>query len=166
MSRAFGFFVYREQDGKTPVCTIVICRPEEKEAAAGDRTRVIRALAAASLVYRHAQCLQLNNRTVVPPRAERWVVFTQGFRPKDDMVVLGEGYSEHWVRIDEFLELEPLSADDRMRRLDEAITGMAEVLSHEAENDDELGAALDLLVEGAKTADQHIRRLNFTRNSL
>jgi hypothetical protein len=123
--------------------------------------RVVRTLAAAHLVFAHAGYLCGGNPTIVPARAERWQVFTQRFDCNDDHVALSEGYSTSVFAVNSFVEIEPLSAGDLVRRLEAPVVEMAKALVGKAENDENLAIAMDLLVEGGKTSDAHVRRLNF-----
>jgi len=153
------FSRYRELDGKTPVNTITIAQSDE-----GDRRRilrVVRATAAAHLVYKHAVYLFRGNPTMAPPRGERWQVLTQRFDPSKDWVALSEGYTTVATTLDSFVEIAPMSAGESVWQLKEPVVGMANALVNKAENDEDLAVALDLLVEGAKTSDAHVRRLNF-----
>jgi hypothetical protein len=153
------FSRYRQLDGKTAVNTVTIAQSDE-----GDRRRilgVVRATAAAHMVYEHAECLGGSDPTMGPPRGERWQVLTQRFDPSKDWVALPEGYTTVVLPLDTFVEIEPLSAGDLVGGLDRPVVKMAEALVRRAEDDEDLAVAVDLLVEGAKTSDAHVRRLNF-----
>jgi hypothetical protein len=153
------FSRYRERDGQTPVNTVTVAWSNEGDQ--GRMLRVVRTLAAAHLVFAHAVYLGSGNPSNVPARAERWEVFTQRFNPNESGVALSEGYTINRVRVDSFVEIEPLSGGDLVRRLDAEVVGMTKALVRKAENDEDLTIALDFLVEGAKTSDAHVRRLNF-----
>ena len=150
---------YRERDGKTPVNTVTIASSNEGDE--GQMLRVVRTLAAAHLVSAHADYLKGGNPTNVPPRAERWQVFTQRFDPNGNHVALSEGYTINVLPVDSFVEIEPLSAGALVRGLEGGVVEMAKALVRKAKNDEDLTIAMDLLVEGANTSDAHVRRLNF-----
>jgi hypothetical protein len=155
LSRCFDR--YRRQDGTTPVNTVTVVHSGE-----GTRARAflaIRAVAAACLVYEHAGAIARGNPTMVPPRGERWQLFSQRFDPANNFVTLSEGYTANVWALDSFLVVEPLSAGESVGRLDDRVVGMAEALVDAP--DEEVAAALDLLVEGAMTSDRHLARLNF-----
>jgi hypothetical protein len=150
---------YRARNGERPVDTVTLVRThdanEEGEAAA---YRTVRATAAASLVYEHASALSRGNPTMVPPRGERFLVFTQRLNPEERFVALGEGYATNGYPLDSFVEIEPLTAGEDVVRIDPGVVHMAEALLGE---DDDQAAALDLLVEGSMTSNRHLDRLNF-----
>jgi hypothetical protein len=153
------FNCYRRCNGTTPVETVTILRLGEGGLASAYRT--IRAAAAACLVYEHAQAVARGNPTMLPPRGERWLIFGQRFKPEEQFVALTEGYTVNVWPLDSFVEVEPRSPGASVWRLDAPIVAMAEALVRQGEREDELGAALDLLVEGAMTSNRHLARLNF-----
>jgi hypothetical protein len=153
------FSRYRERDGQTPVKTVTIAWCNEGDQ--GRMLRVVRTLAAAHLVFAHAGYLGSGNSSNAPARAERWEVFTQRFDPNHSWVALSEGYTINLLPVDSFVEIEPLNRGNSVRRLDAEVVEMTKALVRKAENDEDLTIALDLLVEGAKTSDAHVRRLNF-----
>jgi hypothetical protein len=150
---------YRKRDGTTPVDTVTVVRAADGGVAGAYRT--IRAAAAACLVWEHAWALSRGNPTMLPPRGERWLVFTQRFDPVDTTVALREGYTANVWPLDSFVEVEPLSPGETVQGLEPPVIGMAETLVGQGQQDEELGAALDLLVEGAMTSARHLTRLNF-----
>jgi hypothetical protein len=130
---------YRERDGKTPVNTVTIASSNEGDQ--GQMLRVVRTLAAAHLVSAHADYLKGGNPTNVPPRAERWQVFTQRFDPNGNHVALSEGYTINVLPVDSFVEIEPLSAGALVRGLEGGVVEMAKALVRKAKNDEDLGLA-------------------------
>ncbi|HWO87584.1 MAG TPA: hypothetical protein VNL98_00380 [Gemmatimonadales bacterium] len=153
------YFARYQRRGGTAVDTATVVVP--REGGLAKALRVLRAAAASCLVWEHAGALSRGNPTMCPPRGERWLVLTQRYDPANEFVALREGYTTNVWSLDEFVEVEPLSAGATVARLDPPVIGMAEALVAHTEQDEEFGAALDLLVEGTMTSDRHLERLNF-----
>ncbi|GIW50770.1 MAG: hypothetical protein KatS3mg081_0125 [Gemmatimonadales bacterium] len=147
---------YVKRDGRTPVSTICVVTGGGSTAQVFRRVRVV---AASQLVYSHADAL-CQGSGLLGPRAERWMVLVQRFDPSREWVALLDGRTLQLWRVDQFIEVEPVSAGDVVRAVDEPVVAMAEALLQE-QGDEDFLTGIDLLVEAFRTTTEHVVRLNF-----
>jgi hypothetical protein len=153
-----GYFNrYQGRNGQ-PSCALCVATSDDADISR--QIRIVRATAAAFLVYRHAEAYDRGNGTMLPARAESWLWHVQRFDPAKTEIAVTEGYVTKFLGLDDFRDLTPWEWVDGVYKLDDPVRKMAEALVFEAEGDEDFGVALELLTEGFMTSTRHVTRLN------